>query len=234
MQHCGEQEVAVTAGQLSFDGRKRHESKGTELIVRLLIAGPDGFVVFLDSCASVYESDEIREWFIDSNVWTHETGVRYGECCEVRYPGATESAEGDGHMLTTQSLERVFVLSDEPTNLRFVTPFQPNEREQILVERALASHRWAQAMGRYAPLRLVRKWTSENPDVSNKDRFGKRKKPRFLGVSTSSGRSLMTVPVTVRNALRLRAGSRLWWFCSGDGFVSLKARHSRPRKTSES
>lgn len=39
--------------------------------------------------------------------------------------------------------------------------FKPDEREQSLIERALRSHRRAQARARYAPKRLVEKWSAE-------------------------------------------------------------------------
>ncbi|MGF6976580.1 hypothetical protein QFZ94_005030 [Paraburkholderia sp. JPY465] len=201
--------------------------KVSELIEQLVKADPDGVVIYLDSYADVDESDEIREVFVDSDLWTHETGLRHGERYEVRYPSDPESAESETHKITSQLLEHVVVLSDGPTNLRYVTRYQPSEREQVLVERALASHRWAQAFGGYAPSRLVRKWTSENPIPTNTDSFAERRKHRFLGISRLSNRGLMTVPRAVRSALRLSVGTRLWWYFSGDGFVSLKAEPSR-------
>jgi len=42
-----------------------------------------------------------------------------------------------------------------------MTEFKPDEREQKLVEKALRTHRKAQARGRYAPDRLVEKWSNE-------------------------------------------------------------------------
>ena len=39
--------------------------------------------------------------------------------------------------------------------------FKPDERQQKLVKKALRSHRRAQARGRYAPDRLVEKWSGE-------------------------------------------------------------------------
>jgi hypothetical protein len=201
--------------------------KVSELIEQLINAAPDSVVVYLDSYASAYESDEVRETFVDAQLWTHETGLRHGEYYEIRYPYAPEPAEGRSHNITAQFLEHVVVLSDGPTNLRYLTRYQPSKRQQKLIKRALASHRWAQAIGRYAPSRLVRKWTSESPTSTNEGGFAQRKKRRFLGVSRSSARGLMMVPSSVRNTLRLRAGTRLWWHLLADGSVSLKVERSR-------
>lgn len=155
--------------------------KVCELIEQLINADLDSVVVFLDSYASAYESDEVREAFVDAQLWTHETGLRHGECYEIRYPYAPEPAEGRSHNITAQFLEHVVVLSDGPTNLRYLTRYQPSKRQQKLIKRALASHRWAQAIGRYVPSRLVRKWTSESPTSTNEGDFAQRKKRRFLG-----------------------------------------------------
>jgi hypothetical protein len=197
-----------------------------ELIEQLVNADPDSVVLYLDPYADVEESDEISEVSVDSRLWTHEKGVRHGESYENRYPYGPLVSDGEGHEVLSQSIERVVVLSNGPTNLRYLPLFQPDERQQALIERARTSHRWAQAFGRYAPSRLVRKWTSENPTPTNEDRPAQRKKRRFLGVSKSSSRGLVTVPRSVRSALRLRAGTRLWWYLSGDSVVCLKAETS--------
>ncbi|MGF6261833.1 hypothetical protein OKW49_002761 [Paraburkholderia youngii] len=198
-----------------------------ELVEKLVEADPGSVVLYLDSYADVDESDEIYEVLVDSTLWTHEKGVRHGASYEVRYPYLPRASEGEDHKVISQTVERVVVLSNGPTNLRYLTPFQPDERKQVLTKRARNSHRRAQAFGRYVPSRLVRKWTSENPTSTNEDRPAQRKKRRFLGVSKSSSRGLMTVPRAVRSALRLSVGTRLWWYFSGDGFVSLKAEPSR-------
>ena len=39
--------------------------------------------------------------------------------------------------------------------------FEPDERQQELIQKALRSHRKAQARGRYAPQQLVEKWSRE-------------------------------------------------------------------------
>ncbi|WP_156516804.1 hypothetical protein [Paraburkholderia caribensis] len=39
--------------------------------------------------------------------------------------------------------------------------FKPDERQQKLIEKALRTHRKAQARRRYAPDRLVEKWSNE-------------------------------------------------------------------------
>lgn len=204
-----------------------------ELIRQLFNADPDSVVLYLDSRAWVDESDEILEVFVDSNVWTYETGARFGEPYEVRYPGNPRAPDDENHMLTTQLVEHVVVLSNGSTNLRYVTLFQPNERQQALIERALSSHRWAQAFGRYAPRRLVRKWTSENP-LTTRVSSSQRAERRFLGVSRLNCRGLATVPLAVRSTLRRNAGTRLYWYLSGDGFASVKAELSRGRKRGQS
>lgn len=201
-----------------------------DLVEQLLNANPSSVVLYLDSYADVEESDEISEVFVDSNVWTHEKGVRHGESYEKRYPHGPRPSDGEGHEVISQTVEGVVVLSNGPTNLRYLTRFQPNEREQMLIERALASHRWAQMFGRYAPSRLVRKWSSENSIPMSTDTFAQRKKRRFLGVSRLSNRGLMTVPIAVRSVLGPNAGTRLYWYLSGDGFASLKADLSRRRE----
>ncbi|MGF6634156.1 hypothetical protein OKW38_002840 [Paraburkholderia sp. MM5496-R1] len=196
--------------------------KVRELIEQLVTADPDAVVVYLDSYADVYESDEIHEAFVDSYLWTHETGLRYGEWYDIRYPSGPEPVEGERHVIAAQKPEHVVVLSDGPTNLRYVTRYQVSQRQQELVNRGLRSHRWAQAINRYAPSRLVRRWSNENPNLSDRGRLAQRKRRRFLGVSKPSGRSLVTVPRAVRSTLRLKAGTRLCWYLSGDGFVSLR------------
>lgn len=200
-----------------------------ELVEQLMNADLDSVVLYLDSYADVEESDEIREVFVDSNAWTYENGVNLGESYEKRYPYGPRISDGQGHEVLSQSLERVVVLSNGPTNLRYVTPFRPNRRQQVLIERALASHRRAQMFGRYAPSRLVRKWSRENPNPTNRA-FAQRKERKFLGVSRLSKRGLMTVPVSVRSALSLNVGNRLCWSLWGDGSVSVKVEPRRQKK----
>lgn len=100
----------------------------SELIEKLVTADPDSVVLFLDSYADVEESDEICEVLVSASLWTHEKGVRHGESYEKRYPYGPRLSDGEGHELISQSVERVVVLSNGPTNLRYVTPFQPNKR----------------------------------------------------------------------------------------------------------
>jgi len=132
-----------------------------ELVEQLANADPDAVVIYLDSYADVYESDEVREALVESNLWTHETGLRHGEWYEIRYPFGPKPVDSERHVIAAPNLEHVVVLSDGPTNLRYLSRYQPRQRQQQPVKRTLASHRWAQAIGRYAPSRLVRKWTSE-------------------------------------------------------------------------
>jgi hypothetical protein len=42
-----------------------------------------------------------------------------------------------------------------------VTTFDPDARQKAIIEEGLAEHRQAQASGRPAPNRLLRKWNSE-------------------------------------------------------------------------
>jgi hypothetical protein len=58
--------------------------------------------------------------------------------------------------------------------------FKPDERQQKLIDEALKYHREAQQSGRYAPERLVRKWSSEvginiDMDISQYDKKGNKK-----------------------------------------------------------
>jgi hypothetical protein len=172
----------------------------SELIGKLLNADPDRVVLYLDSHADVEESNESCEVSVDSSLRTLEKGVCHGERYEKRYPYGHRASDGEGREVIRQALKCVVVLSDGPTNLRHVTSFRPNKRQQELAERALASHRWAQAFCRYARSRLVRKWTSEKPVPANTDTFSQRKKRRFLGISGLKNRGLMTVPLAVRHA----------------------------------
>ncbi|SDJ36506.1 hypothetical protein SAMN04487926_14533 [Paraburkholderia steynii] len=55
--------------------------------------------------------------------------------------------------------------------------FKPDERQQKLIETARRSHREAQARGRFAPRRLVEKWSSEAGIMS----------PRETGSSERAG-----------------------------------------------
>jgi hypothetical protein len=44
---------------------------------------------------------------------------------------------------------------------RKMTEFTPDERQKRLIEKSLQAHRAAQKRGRFAPDRLVQKWSSE-------------------------------------------------------------------------
>jgi hypothetical protein len=203
-----------------------------ELIMRLLNAKPDSVVLYLDSYACVDESDEVVEIFVDSNVWAYETGARYGENYEVRYPGSPRPSDEEKHVVTAQSVERVVVLSNGPTNLRYVVPFKPNEREQELTRRAFASHRRAQAFRRYAPSRLVNKWTSENSLAALVNRPTKGPWRRFKCASRLSRCGLTRVPLVIRHAVGMAVGARLYWGVTPDGQVSISVMPSRRRERS--
>lgn len=200
----------------------------SELIEQLADADPDSVVLYLDSYADVEDSDEICEVLVDSNLWTHEEGVNHGESYKKRYPCGPRISDAQGHEVLSQSLERVVVLSNGPTNLRYLTTFQPDARQHALIEHALTSHRRAQMFGRYAPSRLVRKWTSENP--TNRATSAQRTGRRFFGVSRLSSRRLTTVPLAVRHALGTVVGARLYWFLTADGLVSIRVMPSRRRQ----
>ncbi|MFL9955482.1 hypothetical protein PQR65_19045 [Paraburkholderia nemoris] len=89
-----------------------------ELIAVLADADPDSVVVFLNSYADSDESDEIREVLVPSKPWTHKKGYDLGIKYEVRYPGQPR-VDDDGFHDVTQTQERVVVLSNGPTNLKY-------------------------------------------------------------------------------------------------------------------
>jgi hypothetical protein len=90
-----------------------------ELIAALADADPDSVVVFLDSYADSDESDEIREVLVPSKPLTHEKGYDRGIQYEVRYPGQPRADDDGFHMDVIQTQERVVVLSNGPTNLKY-------------------------------------------------------------------------------------------------------------------
>jgi len=52
-------------------------------------------------------------------------------------------------------------MDNDSNNDDNTSEFKPDERQQKLINEALKYHREAQQSGRYAPERLVRKWSSE-------------------------------------------------------------------------
>ncbi|SAK53780.1 hypothetical protein AWB78_01359 [Caballeronia calidae] len=91
-----------------------------ELIEALKAAHPDSVVLFLETYADVAESDEISHVHIPEKSWLHETGFNFGQRYELRLPIAER---GDVELERTdvvQRFELVVVLSNGPTNLRYV------------------------------------------------------------------------------------------------------------------
>ncbi|REG59668.1 hypothetical protein B0G80_2439 [Paraburkholderia sp. BL6669N2] len=78
-------------------------------------ADPDSVAVFLDSYADSDESGEIREVFISSEPWTHETDCSLGIRHEDRYPGHPR-ADDDCHDVA-ETREHLVVISNGSTNL---------------------------------------------------------------------------------------------------------------------
>jgi hypothetical protein len=67
-------------------------------------------------------------------------------------------------------------MDNDSNNDDNTSEFKPDERQQKLINEALKYHREAQQSGRYAPERLVRKWSSEvGIDISQYDKKGNKK-----------------------------------------------------------
>jgi len=92
-----------------------------ELIESLKAADPDSSVLFLENYADVGESDEVSHVVISKRLWVHETGGYFGDRYELRLPESERGEVEDGRTDVVQRLERVVVLSNGPTNLRFVS-----------------------------------------------------------------------------------------------------------------
>lgn len=93
----------------------------SKLLQILADADPESRVLFMTHYADADESDEVREVFAPETSWTHEHGWYMGGQYSVWYPGSPESREV-GYRDVTYETVRVVVLSDGPTNLRFVKP----------------------------------------------------------------------------------------------------------------
>lgn len=90
-----------------------------ELVARLVDVEPESVVVFLESYADADESDEIHEVIVPSDPWTFEVEQCVGSGYEIRYPGPPRSYDDNYHQDLIQKRERVVVLSNGPTNLKF-------------------------------------------------------------------------------------------------------------------
>lgn len=90
-----------------------------QLVNALVSAEPNSHVLFMTHYADVEESDGVRQAEIQESNWTHERGVHSGEPYDVWYPWAP-APRGDGYHDVTYESVQVVVLSDGPTNLRFV------------------------------------------------------------------------------------------------------------------
>lgn len=94
--------------------------KVREILNALRDVDPDSIVVFMAQYADSNESDEVREVHVPTEAWTHERGSYGSSEYEVRYPGAPEPRADDAYKDVVYETERVVVLSDGPTNLRFL------------------------------------------------------------------------------------------------------------------
>ncbi|SAK66285.1 hypothetical protein AWB78_02396 [Caballeronia calidae] len=91
-----------------------------ELMDALRGADPESIVLFLEAYADVGESDEVSHLLIPELAWVHETGAFFGERYEFRLPKSERGEVEAGRMDVVQRLERVVVLSNGPTNLRYL------------------------------------------------------------------------------------------------------------------
>lgn len=78
-----------------------------------------------------------------------------------------------------------------------MTQFKPNARQRKLIDEALSAHRSAQVSGRYAPDRLVSKWSSEIGIYQSTNRKAETRGTRNGGVVVA------TVKAASRFAARL-------------------------------
>jgi hypothetical protein len=91
-----------------------------ELIEILNGADAESVVLYLESYADVGESDEVSDVHIPEKPWLHETGSTFGERYEFRLPIAERGDVEPERTNVLQRLEKVVVLSNGPTNLRYV------------------------------------------------------------------------------------------------------------------
>jgi hypothetical protein len=92
------------------------------------------------------------EIHVAPHLWTLEKAKYGSHVYEVWHPDTPEPRDED-YTAVVYEPRRVVVLSTGPTNLRFVRPehmpgeFECDERQQRLIEDALAAHRRSQASG---------------------------------------------------------------------------------------
>jgi hypothetical protein len=92
--------------------------KVRDLLEILNQADPESIVLYMTQYADTDESDEVREVDIPTELWTYERGRYGGSEYEAHYPGTPEP-RADRYSDVVCESERVVVLSDGPTNLRF-------------------------------------------------------------------------------------------------------------------
>ncbi|MEM5329548.1 BPSL0761 family protein [Paraburkholderia sp. JHI2823] len=90
-----------------------------QLVKALVCAEPNSYVLFMTHYADVEEADGVRQVSMQEMVWTHERGAYRGDPYDVWYPRGPVPRE-DGYHDVKYEAVRVVVLSDGPTNLRFV------------------------------------------------------------------------------------------------------------------
>lgn len=90
-----------------------------QLVTALVCSKPNSYVLFLTHYADVEEADGVRQVSIQETTWTHERGEYRGAPYDVWYPRGPVPREDSYHNVAYEAV-RVVVLSDGPTNLRFV------------------------------------------------------------------------------------------------------------------
>jgi hypothetical protein len=107
-------------------------------------------------------------------------------------------------------------------NFERAAVFKPNRHQRALIEAALETHRHAQELGRYAPERLVEKWSSEVGIAAHRGRTLSPK--RRIVVTSKLTRGQTTVPACARKALNAGRSARLVWYLESDGTVIVRAK----------
>ncbi|WP_322034417.1 BPSL0761 family protein [Burkholderia sp. BCC1970] len=90
-----------------------------QLVTALVCSEPNSHVLFLTHYADVEEADGVRQVSMLETAWTHERGEYRGDPYDVWYPRGPVPRE-DSYQDVTYEAVRVVVLSDGPTNLRFI------------------------------------------------------------------------------------------------------------------
>lgn len=92
-----------------------------QLVTALVCSEPNSYVLFLTHYADVEEADGVRQVSMQETTWTHERGEYRGDPYDVWYPRSPVPRKDNYHDVTYEAVP-VVVLSDGPTNLRFVGP----------------------------------------------------------------------------------------------------------------